>query len=79
MYMQQLFTVTLGVDYAARDTGRRITMCVRERDPLSAAIKAEQLADRTLEHPDVEYTHAVNVRRVSQPAPAAAMSLAIAA
>lgn len=77
--MQQLFRVTLGVDYAARDTGRRVTMCVRETDALSAAIKAEQEADKTLAHPDVEYTHAVRVAPVVRRVPAASMPLALAA
>jgi shikimate 5-dehydrogenase len=40
-----IYEVRLGVDVVARDSGRRITMQVRERDPLSAAIKAEELAD----------------------------------
>ena len=74
--MQQLFRVTLGVDYAARDTGRRIAMCVREADPLAAAIKAEEMADETLAEPDVEYTHAMSVSPVVHRAPAAAMALA---
>jgi len=77
--MQQLFEVVVGVDYAARDTGRRITMCVRESDPLSAALKAEQEADKTLEHPDVEYTHAMHVAAVPQRAAAAALPLPLAA
>lgn len=74
--MQQLFRVTLGVDYAARDTGRRISMCVRESDPLSAAIKAEAVADAGLRSP-VEYTHAMACVPVMQPR--AAMQLAMAA
>jgi len=74
-----LFRVTLGVDYAARDTGRRITMCVRETDALSAAIRAEQEADRTLAHPTVEYTHAMCVTPVIQRVPATSMPLAMAA
>ena len=77
--MQQLFRVILGVDYAARDTGRRITMCVRETDALSAAIKAEQEADRTLDHPDVEYTHAMHVAPAIREIPALSMPLAAAA
>ncbi len=74
--MQQLFEVVVGVDYAARDTGRRITMCVRESDPLSAALKAEQEADKTLDHPDVEYTHAMHVAAVPQRVAVAALPLA---
>jgi hypothetical protein len=41
----------LGVDRAAQDTGCRIRMQVRERDPLTAAIAAEQKADKQLRNP----------------------------
>ena len=61
------YEVILGVDRAAHDTGRRITMRVRESDPLQAAIKAERLADKRLSHPDVEYTHAMSVNPVVPP------------
>lgn len=71
-----LYDVLLGIDRAARDTGRRIRLRVRESDPISAAIKAERRADATLEHPQVEYTHAMRVRAVRKPAPAAAVALA---
>lgn len=70
-----LFEVLLGVDRAARDTGRRMTVKVLGSDKLSAALAAEGMADRTLDHPDIEYTHAISVRPVSVPA----MSLALAA
>ncbi len=62
--MTQLYDVLLGIDRAARDTGRRIRMRVRESDPLSAGIKAERLADRKLREPGVCYTHAMRVRPV---------------
>ena len=71
------YEVLLGVDRAARDTGRRITMQVRESDPLKAAIKAERIADKRLRHPDVEYTHAMHVMPVVKPVPAA-MALPVA-
>ena len=71
------YEVILGVDKAARDTGRRITMQVRESDPLKAALKAERMADRKLAHPDIEYTHAMDVRPVVQPVPAAAAAVAL--
>ena len=74
-----LYRVHLGIDRAARDTGRRITMCVRERDPLSAAIKAEKEADLMLNEPDVEYTHVVSVCPVIYAAKAASAALAMAA
>ena len=70
------YEVLLGVDRAAHDTGRRITMRVRESGPLQAALKAERLADRRLSHPDVEYTHAMRVNPVIQPSPAASMAVA---
>jgi hypothetical protein len=75
-----IYEVILGIDRAARDTGRRITMQVRERDPLSAAIMAEELADATLSNP-VEYTHAFASVPVIETVPAseAAMPLALAA
>jgi hypothetical protein len=74
------YVVILGIDRAARDTGRRITMQVRERDPLSAAIMAEELADATLRNP-VEYTHAFTSVPVIETVPTseAAMPLALAA
>jgi len=61
-----LFEVLLGVDRAARDTGRRITMRVMGRDSLSAAIQAEQAADQTLDDPQVEYTHAMRVKPIAR-------------
>ena len=71
-----LYRVILGVDRAARDTGRRITMMVRERDTLSAAIKAEDLANVKLDDPTVEYTHAMRVKPVIRHTPVAAASMA---
>lgn len=73
-----IYEVVLGVDRAARDTKRRVTMQVRESDPLSAAIMAEQLADGMLMDP-VEYTHAMSVRPVRRTRPSAAMALPLAA
>jgi len=75
----RLYEVLLGIDLAAKDTGRRITMCVRENDTLSAGIKAEQLADRQLEDPGIMYTHAMRVAPVVRRVPAASMPLAMAA
>ncbi len=72
------YEVTLGVDRAARDTGRRITLRVTGKDALSAAIKAEQMADACLRDPAVEYTHAMGVTPVLDPTPAV-MALAVAA
>jgi hypothetical protein len=76
-----IYEVLLGVDRAARDTGRRVAMQVREADPLSAAIMAEELADKKLANPGIEYTHAMRVRPLMEttPVPAAAMPLALAA
>ena len=54
------YEVLLGIDRAARDTGRRMSICVIGSDPLSAAIAAEKLADATLET-STEYTHAMKV------------------
>jgi hypothetical protein len=76
--MMGIYEVTLGVDHAARDTGRRVTMQVRERDPLSAAIKAEELADATLQDA-TEYTHAMRSVPLMQIAPAQRSPLALAA
>ena len=72
-----LFEVLLGVDRAARDTGKRLTVRVLGSDRLSAALTAEGMADETLAHPEVEYTHAISVKPVSMPA--MAMPLAMAA
>ena len=75
------YEVILGVDKAARDTGRRMRMVVKESDPLQAAIKAERMADKRLRHPEVEYTHAMSVKPVVEPSPVAlaAMALPVAA
>ena len=73
------YCVLLGIDRAGHDTGRRLTMQVRESDPLSAAIAAETMADRQLQYPDVEYTHAMRVTPAIRAMPAAAVPLAVAA
>jgi hypothetical protein len=70
------YEVLLGIDHAARDTGRRITMRVRECDPVQAAIKAERMADKRLSDPDVEYTHAMRVTPVMPPSASAVMAMA---
>jgi hypothetical protein len=70
------YEVTLGVDRAARDTGRRLTVRVSGKDAVSAAIKAEQMADACLKDPGVEYTHAMAVMPVIDPAPATALAIA---
>jgi hypothetical protein len=63
------YEVLLGVDRAARDTGRRMTVRVEERDAVSAAIMAERKADACLRDPGVEYTHAMTVSPVISPEP----------
>jgi hypothetical protein len=75
-----IYEVLLGIDRAAKDTHRRVTLQVREADPLSAAIRAEALADSKLRDP-VEYTHAMHVRPIMKtvPTPVAVMPLALAA
>ncbi len=73
-----IYEVLLGIDHAARDTGRRLAMQVRECDPLSAAIKAEEMADATLHNP-VEYTHAMSCVPIMQTVPAAEATLPLAA
>lgn len=75
----QIYKVLLGVDRAARDTHRRMTVEVLASDRLSAAISAERIGDTWVKEPTVEYTHAMSVRRVGQvslPLPAAALPLA---
>ena len=72
----QFYDVLLGIDRAAKDTGGRIRMVVRENDRLSAALKAEAIADKQLEDPATMYTHAVKVTPAIHPVPAAAMALA---
>ena len=74
-----LYDILLGIVRAARDTGVRVKMQVRESDPLSAAIKAEELADRKLAHPRVEYTHAMQVTPASRKALAVMVELPLAA
>ena len=63
----QMYDVTLGVDRAARDTGKRMRLRVRETDAVSAAMVAEQIADTVLDDP-LSYTHAMGVRTVHVPA-----------
>ena len=74
-----LYTVTLGVDRAAKDTRKRMTLTVPAQDRLSAAIAAEHIGDSMVRDPAVEYTHAVSVKPAPQPKPAAALPLAAAA
>jgi hypothetical protein len=56
-----LYEVVLGIDRAARDTGRRIVMEIFGADPLSAAESAEALGDSALEDPKTMYCRAVSV------------------
>ena len=70
------YDVLLGIDHAARDTGRRIMMQVCERDPVRAAIKAERMADKRLSDPEVEYTQAMRVTPVMSPATSVVMAMA---
>ncbi len=77
-----LYKVTLGIDRAAVDTHRRITLRVKAGDPLSAAIEAERIADLQVREPEVEYSHAMAVTpllRVIQGQQQAAPLLAVAA
>ena len=60
-----LYEVLLGIDRVAEDSGQRMTLRVREADPLSAAIAAEALADKKLSAP-LEYSHAMGVRCVKR-------------
>ena len=61
-----IYDVLLGIDRAARDTRRRMTVRVLASDRLSAAIAAEQLGDQQVQQ-DVEYTHAMQVRTITPP------------
>jgi len=77
-----IYEVLLGIDRAARDTRRRMTVEVLAGDRLSAAIAAERIGDARVAEPSVEYTHAMSVRLVNQasaPRPAAAAALPLAA
>jgi hypothetical protein len=56
-----LYEVVLGIDRAARDTGRRIVMEIFGADPLAAAESAEALGDSALEDPKTMYCRAVSV------------------
>ena len=67
-----LFEVTLGVDRAARDTGERMALTVVGEDTISAAIRAEGIADRLVRDRRVEYTHAMRVHQITGPLEAAA-------
>jgi len=70
----QLFEVLLGVDRAARDTGRRIRITTFGEDRLSAALCAEETADAGLEDPAVMYTHAMRVTPLAREAAALAVA-----
>lgn len=71
-----LYDVLLGIDHAARDTRRRLTIRVMAEDRLSAAIAAEQIGDCQVREPGVEYTHAMQVRPVN-PRPAAVLAMPV--
>lgn len=73
-----IYEVILGIDHAARDTGRRITMRLRGQDAISAAIEAEELADATLEDP-TEYTHAMKASPILELAASQKLPLPLAA
>ena len=77
--MNGLYRVRLGVDRGARDTRLRMTLTVPAEDRLSAAIAAERVGDGMVRDPSVEYTHALSVRPVPGPKPAASMAVAAAA
>ena len=62
-----IYDVLLGIDRAARDTRRRMTVRVMATDRLSAAIAAEQVGDLQVRDASVEYTHAMQVRPVNPP------------
>ena len=72
------YDVLLGIDHAARDTGRRLRMRVRGRNALEAGIAAERIADSRLDDPLSEYSHAMRVTPVMGQLPAA-VALPIAA
>lgn len=72
------YDVVLGVDKAARDTGRRIEMRVTAADRFAAAMRAEAMGDMTLRDRPIEYTHAVRVTPVIEPT-ITPLALAIAA
>ena len=74
-----IYEVTLGVDRAAKDTRRRRTLKVPADDRLSAAIAAERIGDGMVRDPSVEYTHALSVKPLPGPKPAASMPVAVAA
>ncbi len=61
-----IFEVRLGIDRAAVDTHRRMTLRVKATDPLSAAIEAERVGDMHVREPGVEYTHAMAVMPLLQ-------------
>jgi hypothetical protein len=73
-----LYDVLLGIDHAARDTRRRLTVRVMAEDRLSAAIAAEEIGNNHVREKGVQYTHAMSVRRVN-PRPAAVMPLPLTA
>ena len=65
------YDVVLGIDHAARDTGRRLRMRVLGRNALDAGIAAERIADSKLDDPLSEYSHAMRVRPVMGEVPLA--------
>jgi hypothetical protein len=71
-----LFEIMLGIDKAARDTGKRRTLRLLATDSLTAAIQAEAMIDATLNDPRTEYSHAMACRQINGPA---AMVMALAA
>ena len=74
-----IYEVTLGVDRVVKDTRRCMTLKVPADDRLSAAIAAERIGDGMVRDPSVEYTHALSVKPMPGPKPAASMPVAVAA
>ena len=72
------YEVVLGIDRAARDTGKRLHMRVRGQNALDAGIAAERIADSKLDDPMSEYSHAMRVTPVMGQIPAA-LALPVAA
>jgi hypothetical protein len=58
MWYRIILAVACG---AVFDTGERLEVYLAANDRLDAAIKAEAMVDKSLDRPNVEYSHAVDV------------------
>ena len=68
---QNLYSVLLGIDRAAKPTGQTMTVTVLAPDRLTAGLRAEEVCDPLLDDTKTMYSHAVRVTQINRRLPAA--------